>query len=118
MRPRALPPASGPPPHVVVVGGGFAGLEAVKALRDAPVNVTLIDRRNFHLFQPLAYQVAAGALTPAEIAVPLRQVFRHDGNVRVLMGGVSDFDLDGRCVLLDPGADGGPPVRIAYDTLV
>ena len=118
MKPRALPRAAGSPPHVVVVGGGFGGLETAKALRCAPVNVTLVDRRNFHLFQPLAYQVAAGALTPAEIAVPLRQVFRHADNVRVLMGEVSGFDLDARCVLLQPEAGGGEPVPLAYDTLV
>jgi NADH:ubiquinone reductase (H+-translocating) len=105
-------------PHVVVVGGGFAGLEAVKALRGAPVDVTLVDRRNFHLFQPLAYQVATGALTPAEIAAPLRRVFRRAPNVRVLMGEVTGFDLDARCVLLRPEVEGAAPVRLTYDTLI
>jgi NADH:ubiquinone reductase (H+-translocating) len=63
--------------RVVVVGGGFGGLQAVKALRHAAVDITLIDRRNFHLFQPLVYQVATGALSPGEIAVPLRWIFRR-----------------------------------------
>jgi NADH:quinone reductase (non-electrogenic) len=105
-------------PHVVVVGGGFAGLEAVKALRGAPVDVTLVDRRNFHLFQPLSYQVAAGALTPAEIATPLRRIFRRARNVRVLMADVSGFDLDARCVLLRPEIEGAAPIRMDYDVLI
>jgi hypothetical protein len=68
--------------HVVVVGGGFGGLQAVSKLRRAPVEVTLVDRRNFHLFQPLTYQVATGALSPGEIAYPLRAIFKRDRNVR------------------------------------
>ena len=72
--------------RVVVVGGGFGGLQAVLKLRRAPVEVTLLDRRNFHLFQPLTYQVATGALSPAEIAYPLRAVFKRDRNVRVVAG--------------------------------
>ena len=82
--------------RVVVVGGGFGGLQAVLKLRRAPVEVTLLDRRNFHLFQPLTYQVATGALSPAEIAYPLRAVFKRDRNVRVLLAEVADFDLDAR----------------------
>ena len=82
--------------RVVVVGGGFGGLQAVQKLRRAPVEVTLIDRRNFHLFQPLTYQVATGALSPGEIAYPLRAIFTHYKKVRVLMADVSDFDLAGR----------------------
>src|ERR671915_818848 len=70
--------------RVVVVGGGFGGLQAVRGLRRAPVDLTLIDRRNFHLFQPLLYQVATGALSPGEVAYPLRAVFRRHSNVRVL----------------------------------
>jgi NADH:ubiquinone reductase (H+-translocating) len=75
--------------RVVVVGGGFGGLQAVRELRHAALDVTLIDRRNFHLFQPLLYQVATGALSPGEIAAPLRHVFRREGNVSVLLGEVT-----------------------------
>jgi len=82
--------------RVVVVGGGFGGLRAVSRLRRAPVQVTLVDRRNFHLFQPLTYQVATGALSPGEIAYPLRAIFKRDRNVRVLLAEVADFDLDAR----------------------
>src|ERR687887_1254537 len=87
-------------PHVVVVGGGFGGLQAVSKLRRAPVEVTLVDRRNFHLFQPLTYQVATGALSPDEIAYPLRAIFKRDRNVRVMLAEVADFDLQGRQLLL------------------
>src|SRR5213592_1329820 len=87
--------------RVVVVGGGFAGLQAVRKLARAPVDVTLIDRRNFHLFQPLAYQVATGSLSPAEICYPLRVVFKRRPNVRVLMAEATGFDLDNRVVALD-----------------
>ena len=82
-------------PRVVVVGGGFAGLYAARGLRDAAVDVTLVDRQNFHLFQPLAYQVATGALSPAEIAAPLRAVLKRQANARVLLAEVTGFDLDG-----------------------
>ena len=86
--------------RVVVVGGGFGGLQASLKLARMPVEVTLVDRRNFHLFQPLAYQVATGSLTPAEICYPLRRIFRHHPNVRVLLGDVVDVDLDARRVEL------------------
>jgi NADH dehydrogenase len=104
--------------RVVVIGGGFGGLQAVHHLRRADVDVTLIDRRNFHLFQPLSYQVATGALSAAEVCFPLRWIFRRHRNVRVLLGEVSDFDLDGRAVRLDPGAGDGEPLSIPYDTLI
>ena len=73
------------PHRVVVIGGGFGGLQAALKLSRMPVEVTLIDRRNFHLFQPLAYQVATGALSPAEICYPLRSIFRRRRNVRVVL---------------------------------
>lgn len=98
--------------QVVIVGGGFGGLYAARALRSAPVDVTLIDRRNFHLFQPLLYQVATGGLSPANIASPLRAILRRQANARVLLGEVADFDLAGRAVLLRDGE------RIAYDSLL
>jgi NADH:quinone reductase (non-electrogenic) len=103
---------------VVVVGGGFAGLETVKALRRAPVDITLIDRNNYHLFQPLSYQVATGSLSEDEIAAPLRSVFRRDRNVRVLMAEVTGFDLDRRVVRMRPEIVGGAERELTYDTLV
>src|SRR5207237_3848813 len=104
--------------RVVVVGGGFGGLQAALALRRAPVEVTLVDRRNFHLFQPLTYQVATGALSPGEIAYPLRAIFKRHPNVRVLMAEVTDFDLDAREVRLRSVAGVHAPESISYDTLI
>ncbi len=104
--------------QVVVVGGGFGGLQAIRALVKADVDVTLIDRNNYHLFQPLSYQVATGALAPGEIAVPLRRIFRGDPRVRVLMGEVSGFDLARREVHVDPAIAGTRGHAISYDTLV
>ena len=97
--------------RVVIVGGGFGGLYCAQSLRKAPVNVTLIDRRNFHLFQPLLYQVATGGLSPANIAAPLRAVLQRHANVAVLLAEVCGFDVAGRRVLL---ADDS----IAYDSLI
>jgi NADH dehydrogenase len=105
------------PHRVVVVGGGFGGLQAVRGLRRAPVDVTLIDRRNFHLFQPLLYQVATGALSAGEIASPLRGILKHQRNARVVLGEVSGFDLEQRRVLLRHGGS-GEEGAIGYDTLV
>src|SRR5215218_1483731 len=90
--------------RVVVIGGGFGGLQAATHLARAPVELTLIDRRNFHLFQPLTYQVATGALSPAEVSYPLRAIFKRRRNVRVLLGRVSAFDLAARTVRVEPGA--------------
>jgi NADH dehydrogenase len=104
--------------RVVVVGGGFAGLQAVRGLTDAPVEVTLVDRENYTLFQPLVYQVATGALSPAEIAMPLRRIFRRQRNARVVLAEVAGFDLDRREVLLDGLPNGKGPTRLGYDTLV
>jgi NADH dehydrogenase len=99
-------------PHVVIVGAGFGGLATARALADAPVRVTLVDRSNHHLFQPLLYQVAMAALSPAEIAVPIRAVFRDERNVTVLMAEVVSFDLDHGHLAL---ADGS---TLAFDHLV
>src|SRR5262245_35277432 len=104
--------------RVVVIGGGFGGLQAVAKLRRAPVEITLVDKRNFHLFQPLTYQVATGALAPGEIAYPLRAVFKRNRNVRVLLAEVADFDLDAREVRLRPVGDVPAPESLAYDTLI
>jgi len=104
--------------RVVVVGGGFGGLRVVAGLRGAPVEVTLVDRRNFHLFQPLTYQVATGALSPGEITYPLRAIFKRQRNVRVLLAEVRDFDLDARVVRLGSVSGVPAPVTVPYDSLV
>jgi NADH:ubiquinone reductase (H+-translocating) len=104
--------------RVVVVGGGFAGLNAVRRLRDAPVEVTLVDRQNFHLFQPLVYQVATGALSSAEVAAPLRAVLKRQANAKVLLATVKGFDLEAREVVLGDLPDGESERRLPYDTLV
>jgi NADH dehydrogenase len=97
--------------RVVVVGGGFGGLYAARSLGHVPAEVTLVDRRNFHLFQPLLYQVATGALSPANIASPLRGVLKRQRNTRVLLGEAIGFDLDRRVVILRNG-------ELPYDTLI
>src|SRR5215470_16732542 len=97
--------------RVVIVGGGFGGLYAAQSLRRAPVMVTLIDRRNFHLFQPPLYQVATGWLSPADIASPLRAVLKHQTNTTVLLAEAVDIKPTSRRVLLRDGS-------IEYDTLV
>lgn len=101
-----------------MVGGGFGGLQAVLKLRRAPVQVTLVDRRNFHLFQPLTYQVATGALSSGEIAYPLRAIFKRNRNVRVLMAEVAAFELQTRELRLRPVAGIPAPATIPYDTLI
>jgi NADH dehydrogenase len=105
--------ADGTPRHkVVIVGGGFGGLLAARGLNKQPVDVTLIDRRNFHLFQPLLYQVATGALSPANIAAPLRSILRRQRNTRVLLGEVTGFDVVAKTVQLKDGT------AVPFDSLV
>lgn len=110
VRSRALVPAR-TSKRVVVVGGGFGGLSVARNLRGSAVDVTLIDRRNYHLFQPLLYQVATAALSPADIAEPIRRVLRHQENAQVLLGAVSNVDLSEQLVHWDGGV-------LHYDYLV
>jgi NADH dehydrogenase len=98
--------------QIVIVGGGFGGLYAAKAMKNAPVDVTLIDRRNFHLFQPLLYQVATGGLSPEDIASPLRAALKDQKNARFLTGQVIDIDPERKVVILEDGDE------IAYDALI
>jgi NADH:ubiquinone reductase (H+-translocating) len=98
--------------RVVILGGGFGGLNAAQKLKRAPVEVTLIDRRNFHLFQPLLYQVATGSLSPGEIAAPLRGVLAHQKNTSVLLGEATDIDPKAKRVILRDGA------AFEYDSLI
>src|ERR671927_1961698 len=91
-------------PHVVIVGGGFGGLTAAKALRKAPVDVTLLDRHNHHLFQPLLYQVATATLSPGDIASPIRWILRRQRNARVLLAEVRTIDTTKRRVALEDGS--------------
>src|SRR5690349_21562751 len=111
--------ASGPtdgPHRVVVVGGGFGGLFATRFLRRAPVDVTLIDRHNYHLFQPLLYQVATGILSEGEIAPPIRNVLRRQRNVEVGLAEVTGFDLEQRTITATPPT--GEAITIPYDSLI
>src|ERR1700757_4259016 len=98
-------------PRVVIVGGGFGGLAATRALRNAPVSVTLIDKRNYHLFRPMLYQVATGLLSADEISGPLRSIFSHQKNVEVLLDEVTGIDSDHRIVHLVRG-------EVFYDFLI
>ncbi|MCY7322716.1 MAG: FAD-dependent oxidoreductase, partial [Phormidesmis sp. CAN_BIN36] len=97
--------------RVVVIGGGFGGLYATKALRHAPVEITLVDKRNFHLFQPLLYQVATGTLSPSDISSPLRSILSRSKNTNVLMEEVADIDPDRQVVKLREQ-------ELPYDTLI
>jgi NADH:ubiquinone reductase (H+-translocating) len=98
-------------PRVVIVGAGFGGIACARALRHAPASITLIDRQNYHLFQPLLYQVATAGLSPADIAIPIRTIFRDQFNAKVILATVSGVDTGRREVL----ADG---LSIPYDHLV
>ena len=102
---------SAPEPHVVIVGGGFGGLHAARTLTGHPVRVTLLDRRNHHLFQPLLYQVATAALNASDIAQPLRSVLRKASNVTVLLAEVRSVELRKRRLALDWGT-------LTYDALI
>ena len=109
-------------PHVVILGGGFAGLDAARTLADAPVRITLVDRHNYHLFQPLLYQVATAALSPGDVASPIRWILRRQSNVKVLLADVRGIDVERRCVHLDGGAHEGEasasPSTLDYDYLI
>ncbi len=101
---------------VIIVGSGFGGLAAAKALRRAPVQVTLIDRTNHHLFQPLLYQVATAALTPSQIAAPIRGILRDQGNARVILGEVTGVDKERKCVFATNADHSNVP--LPYDYLI
>ena len=103
---------------VVVVGGGFGGLLAVRGLRKKDADVTLVDRQNFFLFQPLVYQVATGALSSVEIALPLRQILKRQRNTRVVLGEVTGFELDAQHVVVEDLPNGAGPMELPYDVLV
>src|SRR3982750_3829827 len=100
-----------PEPHGIIIGGGFAGLDAARVLADAPVRITLLDRHNHHVFQPLLYQVATAALSPGDIASPIRWILRHQRNVEVLLAEVRRVDPARRVLILDHG-------EMSYDFLV
>jgi NADH dehydrogenase len=97
--------------HIVIIGGGFGGLQVASRLKYANVDITLIDRRNHHLFQPLLYQVATGALSPADIATPLRSLLKNQKNARVLLGDVIDIDVNRQQVIMRDGV-------VGYDKLI
>jgi NADH dehydrogenase len=99
-------------PHIVILGGGFGGLYAARGLRHAEAQITLVDRHNYHLFQPLLYQVATAALNPSDIAAPIRSILRHQKNLSVILGDATSIDVNGKRVHLADGAD------LTYDFLV
>src|ERR1700677_4053346 len=103
--------------RVVIVGAGFGGLNAATTLAHAPVQVTVIDRKNHHTFQPLLYQVATAGLSPGEIATPIRSILRHHKNIEVLLAEVTGFDLE-RKLVLTQGQDESGDLEVPYDTLI
>src|SRR5262245_21812162 len=104
-------PETQPRPRVVIIGGGFGGLWAAKALARAPFDVTIIDRHNYHLFQPLLYQVATAALSPADIASPIRSILRHQHNATVVLAKVTGIDIAHSEVIAEER-------RIPFDDLI
>ncbi|CAG1006220.1 NADH dehydrogenase [Phycisphaerales bacterium] len=111
---RTLSRVPGQQPQVVIVGGGFGGLNAARALAHAPLQITLVDRRNHHVFQPLLYQVATAALSPAQIAAPIRKILRHQKNVEVVLAEATGVDLARRVLIVDAL----PYREIRYDYLI
>jgi NADH:ubiquinone reductase (H+-translocating) len=109
-------PAKSPRPRIVIVGGGFAGIAAARALRRADAEIILIDQRNHHIFQPLLYQVAAAVLSPAEIAAPIRQLEAKQRNLTVVLAEVTNIDVNSRTV--DANCSGVRPVKFSFDYLV
>ena len=97
---------------VIIIGGGFGGLWAAKALANKPVEVTLIDRKNHHVFQPLLYQVATAVLSPGEVAYPIRRILNKADNIEVILGEVTGFDTEGKTVILDDGT------KVGFDHLI
>jgi len=105
-------------PRVVIIGGGFGGLDAARVFAGTPVRVTLLDRHNYHLFQPLLYQVATASLSPGDVASPIRWILRNQKNIQVLLAEAREIDTANRRVLVDPGPSDGAPPPIAYDYLI
>src|SRR5437773_6280470 len=114
-----------PFPRVIIIGGGFGGLDAARALKHAPVRVTVVDRHNYHLFQPLLYQVATASLSPADIASPIRWILRRQSNVQVLLADARAIETDRRRVVIGTGSTGPAeagvldhPQHVDYDYLI
>src|SRR6202795_1142185 len=101
-------------PRIIIVGAGFGGLAAAKALKDTPAEVIMIDRTNHHLFQPLLYQVATAVLTPSQIATPIRSILRNQKNVTVILGEVTGVDKDRKCVFVTDADREGVPIPYDY----
>jgi NADH:ubiquinone reductase (H+-translocating) len=103
-------------PKIIIVGAGFGGLAATKALRNASVQITLIDRSNHHVFQPLLYQVATSVLSPSQIGSPIRAIFRKQKNATVILGEVTGIDREQKCVFVSDASRGRVP--LIYDYLI